>query len=40
MSEHGHDEAESLKLGLMLFLLFLVLFGLTFIVGFIYLAVF
>ena len=40
MSEHGHDEAESLKLGLWLFVLFLILFGLTFAVGFIYLAVF
>jgi hypothetical protein len=40
MNEQGHDEADSLKLGLALFGLFLVLFGLTFVVGFIYLAVF
>jgi hypothetical protein len=38
--EHGHDESENLKLGLWLFGLFVVLFGLTFVVGFIYLAVF
>jgi len=40
MSEHGHGETESLKLGLALFAFFLILFGLTFVVGFIYLAVF
>jgi hypothetical protein len=40
MTEHDHDESESLKLGLALFSLFLLLFGLTFVVGFIYLAVF
>jgi len=40
MTEHGHDESESLKLGLALFVLFLILFGLTFAVGFVYLAVF
>ena len=37
MSEH--DEAGSLKLGLALFGLFVLLFGLTFVVGFVYLAV-
>ena len=38
--DHGRDESESLKLGLALFGLFLLLFGLTFVVGFVYLAVF
>ena len=38
--EHGHDKSDRLKLGLALFVLFLILFGLTFVVGFIYLAVF
>jgi hypothetical protein len=40
MTEHGHDESENLRLGLGLFVLSLILFGLTFAVGFIYLAVF
>jgi hypothetical protein len=34
-----HDEAETLKLGLALFGLFVLLFGLTFVIGLIYLAV-
>jgi hypothetical protein len=40
MTEHGRDESESLRLGLALFVLFCILFGLTFAVGFVYLAVF
>jgi hypothetical protein len=41
MSEHGPEfERENTKLGLALFGLFVVLVALTFVVGFIYLAVF
>jgi hypothetical protein len=42
MTELEHDESANLKLGLALFVLFLLLLGLTFVVGIgvVYLAVF
>jgi hypothetical protein len=42
MTELDHDESANLKLGLVLFVLFLLLLGLTFVIGigFVYLAVF
>ena len=42
MTELEHDESGNLKLGLALFVLFLILVGLTFVVGIaiVYLAVF
>jgi hypothetical protein len=41
MTEHGPEfERQNTKIGLALFALFLVLVGLTFAVGFIYLAIF